>query len=51
MIGNRIKSERLAHKMSQTQLAAKLHVTQGAISQWEKGLTRPDMEWLSKIAL
>ena len=51
MIGNRIKSERLAHKMSQTQLAAKLHVTQGAISQWEKGLTRPDMELLSKIAL
>ena len=51
MLGDRIKNERLNRKMSQTKLAAILHVTQGAISQWENDLTRPDVELLAEIAL
>lgn len=51
MLGDMIKKERLAQKLSQTQLANKLRVTQGAISQWEHNITRPDMELLSELAL
>lgn len=51
MLGDRIKNERLTRKMSQSKLAAILHVTQGAISQWENDLTRPDVELLAEIAL
>lgn len=51
MLGDTIKRERLALKMSQTQLANKLHVTQGAISQWENNSTRPDMELLGELSM
>lgn len=51
MLGDTIKRERLASKMSQSQLANKLHVTQGAISQWENNITQPDIELLSKMSL
>lgn len=49
MLGDRIRELRLAKGMSQAQLARKLHVTQGAVSQWEKGLTRPDFDLLNAL--
>lgn len=36
--------------MSQGELARKLNVTQGAVSQWEKGLTNPRLPLLMEIA-
>ena len=36
--------------MNQNELAEKLAVTQGAVSQWENGLTTPRVELLIKIA-
>ena len=51
MLGEAIKGERLALGLSQKQLANKLHVTQGAISQWENNITRPDMELLAQMSM
>ena len=51
MLGDNIKRERKKRGLSQAQLAKKLHVTQGAISQWENNSTRPDMDLLAKLAL
>lgn len=50
MFGERIRKQRKAKGMSQEQLARKLHVTQGAVSQWEKELTRPDFDLLDALA-
>ena len=50
MFGERIRRLRLAHKWSQTQLALKLHVTAGAVSQWENDITRPTFETLDALA-
>lgn len=36
-IGQRIRSLRLFHGMTQEQLAERLNVTKGAVSQWESG--------------
>jgi len=36
--------------LSQYELAKKLNVTQGAISQWEKGETLPKADKIPKIA-
>lgn len=44
LFGKRIKELRLKSKMSQAQLAQKLHVTAGAVSQWENGITRPNFD-------
>ena len=46
----RLKEMRQRRNISQTQLALKLHVTPGAVSQWEKGLTRPTFETLDALA-
>lgn len=35
----RIKEFRRERGYSQEQIARKLHITQGAVSQWEKGIT------------
>lgn len=48
--GSRIKDLRAEAGYSQTQFAALLHVTQSAVSQWEKGRTVPDTEMLKRIA-
>lgn len=41
---------RLKAKLSQSELAEKLDVTQGAISQWENRQTNPRTDMLIKIA-
>lgn len=49
MLGERIRERRLIVHLSQAQLAKKLHVTQGAVSQWEKEITRPDFDILNAL--
>ena len=44
MIGIRIAELRKSHGMSQKALGDKLHVTQGAVSQWENERTLPDTQ-------
>ena len=50
MIGEKIKFFRLSKRYSQEQIARKLNITQGAVSQWEKGRTVPDTETLIQLA-
>lgn len=50
MIGNRIRQLRISLGLNQTQFAKRLYVTPGAVSQWEKGQTRPDTDRLLQIA-
>lgn len=50
MLPQRIKEVRKTLNMNQRQFAEFLHVTQGAISQWETGRTRPDTDQLIAMA-
>ena len=50
MFWERIRRLRLARKLSQAQLAMKVHVTAGAVSQWENDITRPVFETLDALA-
>ena len=50
MLKDNIKRLRLEHRLSQEQFARRLHVTQGAVSQWESGRTLPDTAILLMIA-
>lgn len=43
-IGELIKYYRLIHGISQSELAELLHVTVSAVSNWERGLSRPSVE-------
>lgn len=45
-----IKLLRVAKKLSQTQLAQLLNVNQTAVSQWERGVSRPRAAMLKKLA-
>lgn len=45
-----IKEARERQNMSQTDLACLLEVTQGAVSQWENGVSFPRSELLPKLA-
>jgi len=45
-----IKEARKALGMTQEQLAKALGVTQGAVAQWENGISHPAYEKLSLIA-
>lgn len=45
-IGTRLRDVREQHKLSQTELATKLGMTQKAISSWEKDRTYPRMQQL-----
>ena len=47
---NNIKKLRLENDMSQSQLADKLGVTRGAVSQWENGTSLPRMGMMQRIA-
>mgnify|MGYP002627382321 CR=1 FL=1 len=47
---NNIKTIREKSGMQQSQLAEVLGLTQGAISQWEIGLTTPSIDNLKKLA-
>lgn len=49
-IGSQLVKLRKAKGWSQEQLASKLSVTRQAISNWERGVTQPDLEMLMKIA-
>lgn len=50
MVGSNIKRLRKQLGYSQTKFASLLHVTQGAVSQWEIGATRPDTDQLIAIS-
>jgi len=45
-----IKEAREAKGMTQEQFAKAVGVTQGAVAQWENGITHPSFEKLAKIA-
>lgn len=45
-----IRILRESMKMSQEELARLCGVTQGAVAQWEKGLTHPSFDKLKKVA-
>lgn len=47
---NAIKKARLTAGITQVDLAAQLGVTNGAIGQWEKGITRPRPARLKRLA-
>lgn len=50
MISDRIKQIRIGAGLSQIAMAKALNVTQGAISQWERGTVVPDIITLLRIA-
>lgn len=47
----RLKLLRVARGLTQHQLALILGVTQGTISQWEKGITHPRCALVPKLAV
>ncbi len=47
---NRLKEIRTTNGVSQEKLAKQINVTQGMISQWEKGLCEPTATNICKIA-
>lgn len=49
-IGSNIKKLRTTKKMTQEQLAERLHVTRQTVSSWEIGKSRPDFDLLEAIA-
>ena len=50
MISDTIKDIRRRNYLNQTAFANRIGVTQGTVSQWENGLTRPNMEQLKSIS-
>lgn len=50
MLSENIKNIRIQKGLSQNELAVRLHVVRQTVSKWEKGLSVPDAETLSKIA-
>ena len=49
-IANIIRTQRLEHQMTQTQLAKKLGVQYQTVSKWETGITVPDIAMLPYLA-
>ena len=49
-MGGFIAEQRKAKGMTQLDLANKLHITDKAISKWERGLSSPDVGLLSQLA-
>ena len=50
MIGEKISELRKAKGYTQKQLALLLHVTDGAVSKWERGLAYPDINSIPQLA-
>lgn len=50
MISDKIKQIRRTHYLNQTEFANRIGVTQGTVSQWENGLTRPNLDQLRAIS-
>ena len=48
-IGNNIRTVRLAHKMTQKELAQVLNVKQTAVSYWETDKREPDFDTVKRI--
>ena len=48
-VGNLIKSFRTDKKMTQSELADKLHVSASAVSKWERGVSLPDIYMLQTL--
>lgn len=49
MFGDRLKQARVAAKMTQQELGEKIGAKGNSISNWEKGVSRPDLEQVGKI--
>lgn len=49
-VGLLIKKKRLEKNMTQQELADKLHITDRAISKWERGLEAPDISLLQDLS-
>ena len=49
-IGQLIKKKRVEKDMTQQDLAEKLHVTDRAISKWERGIGAPDISLLQDLS-
>ena len=49
-MGSRIRQARLAAGLTQKQLADQLHITDRAVSKWERGLSAPDIALLEPLA-
>ena len=49
-VGQLIKKKRLEKNMTQQELADKLHITDRAISKWERGLGAPDISLLQDLS-
>ena len=49
-IGNNIRIIRIQQGITQEELAERLYITRQAISSYETGRTRPDVDMLIKIA-
>ena len=50
MFNENLKTIRKAKGHTQEELAIKIHVVRQTISKWEKGLSVPDADMLSKLA-
>ncbi|MFK5894422.1 MAG: helix-turn-helix transcriptional regulator, partial [Pseudomonadota bacterium] len=50
-IAQRIRIARKLKGWSQAQLAEKLNLSRGSCSQWERNVTSPSVDHLSKLAL
>lgn len=50
MFGNNLKKYRQIKGYSQSEFAAELFVTRQCVSKWEKGITQPDLETLTRIS-
>lgn len=50
MISDSIKEIRRKSQLSQADFGKKIGVTQGAVSQWENNITRPNSEQLQTIS-
>lgn len=48
-IGNRIRKYRKDRELTQEQLAEKINVSKGRVSNWEQGINRPDADVLADI--
>ena len=51
VLGAKIAELRKRKGITQKQLAERLHVTDGAVSKWERGINYPDLSLLEPIAV
>ena len=49
-VGKRIAEYRKARGLTQRELAERLHITDGAVSKWERGINFPDLALLEPLA-